>query len=576
MRILLSLILASTLSALSAQNLQTAFEKSNGERTFTYQEGIQFCKALDSISEYFTLLEYGKTDAGLPLHLLVFDSDKNFDPSTTKEVFLINNAIHPGEPDGVEASLMFARDLAYNSKLRAEYRNVRLLIIPFYNIGGVLNRNTHSRANQIGPEEYGFRGNAKNLDLNRDFIKADAQNTFAFYQIFHTWKPHVFVDTHVSNGADYQYTMTLISTQEEKFGPNASVFLEEKFLPAIYQCMKKRQQEMIPYVNVHGTSPDAGINAFMESPRYSNGYTSLFDCYSFVSETHMLKPYKQRVVATRELLEQMMRLCAEYLPSTVLNKDRMIRNSFRNEARSTPIPFAWTPIFPCDSISFKGYAAKYKPSEVSGIDRLYYDRSAPYEKFIPYCHEFKASTTGRSVRAYIIPQAWQSVITRLAANGVYMDTLTREDSLWVEAARIDSYHTTKDAYEGHYLHSQTKVTWEQTKIKVRKGDVLVIPDARNELFLAHVLQPEAPDSYFNWNFFDPILQQKEWFSSYVFEDIAAEMLRKDPKLKAELEAKKATEPEFAASAFEQLYFIYKRSPYFEPSYMRYPVYVLPF
>jgi len=576
MRIILFILLSISSSISYSQPLQNAFEKSGGTKTFTYEEGIRFCEQLDSLSEYFSLFEYGKTDAGLPLHLLVFDADKSFTPATAKEVILINNAIHPGEPDGVEASLMLARDLAYDAKLRQTYRGARILIIPFYTIGGALNRTTHSRANQVGPEAYGFRGNSKNLDLNRDFIKADAQNTFAFYTIFHTWQPHVFVDTHVSNGADYQYTMTLITSQEEKYATHSARFLKDEFLPSLYSRMKNRQQEMIPYVNVHGTTPDAGIMAFMESPRYSNGYTSLFDCFSFVSETHMLKPYKQRVIATRELLEQMVKLSVEYKPSLAINKDRIARASIQLEGRSYAIPYEWEAIQPCDSILFKGYEGKYKPSEVSGIDRLYYDHSAPFERNIPYCHDFKVSAAGKSVRAYVIPQAWQSVIERLVANGVHIDTLKKTDSLWVEVAHIEGYETVDAPYEGHYLHKGTKVIWKQSKMLVRAGDYVVTPDERTEIFLANVLQPEAPDSYFNWNFFDAVLQQKEWFSAYVFEDIAAEMLKTDPQLKADLEAEKATNPDFAASTFEQLYFIYKRSAYFESSYKRYPVFVIPF
>jgi len=295
-----------------------------------------------------------------------------------------------------------------------------------------------------------------------------------------------------------------------------------------------------------------------------------------VSETHMLKPYKQRVTSTRELLEQMVKLSIELQPSLVINKDRQVRASFRNEARIVNIPYAWEAKMPCDSLLFKGYTAKYKPSEVSGLDRLYYDRKAPFEKYIPFCDAFEPTGFGKSVRAYIIPQAWQEVMKRLAANGVHIDTLKNDDSLMMEVAYIETYETVDAPYEGHYLHKNTKVSWKKTKMLVHKGDYLIIPNERTEIFLANVLQPEAPDSYFNWNFFDAILQQKEWFSAYVFEDIAAEMLKNDPQLKADLEAEKAKNPEFAASAFEQLYFIYKRSPYFEPSFKRYPVYVMPF
>ncbi|MBI1221229.1 MAG: hypothetical protein GC180_01390 [Bacteroidetes bacterium] len=573
-------ILAAILTLLplcsSSQELLTAYEKSKGKKTFTYEEGIRFCERLDSLSDQISLFTYGMTDAGYPLHLLVFDADKDFHPQTPKEVLLINNAIHPGEPDGVEASLMLLRDIATQSTLQKKYENVRILVIPFYNIGGVLNRNSHSRVNQIGPQSYGFRGNAKNYDLNRDFIKADAQNTMAFYQIFHTWNPHVFVDTHVSNGADYQYTMTLISSQEEKYGTHCARLIKSFMLPALYGKMKQAGQEMTPYVNVFGTVPDSGINAFMETPRYSNGYTSLFDCISFVSETHMLKPFDKRVEATRLLLENLLELTLMFKPSVHIEKDRLARNEFHSHHLSYPIPYEWVNSEICDSLFFKGYEAGFKKSKVSGLPRLYYDRSKPYEKYIPYWDNFKVSRAGHSVQHYIVPHAYQKIIVNLAANGVKLDTIKKVDSMQVLVAKIDDFQTSATPYEGHYLHSNTKVKWVSEKIRVNPGDYLITPDARTENFLANVLQPEAPDSYFNWNYFDPILQQKEGFSSYVFEDIAAEILKDDPQLRVQLEKEKVEDPELKNSAYKQLEFVYRHSIYFEKSYRRYPVFVVPY
>lgn len=566
---------------LSSAQLLTRYETSGGTETFTYEEGIAFCKKLSDSSPYLKLFEYGKTDAGFPLHALVFDASKNFDPLTEKEVVLINNAIHPGEPDGVEASLMMLRDLAANDTLRLKFSAVRLVVIPFYNIGGALNRNSHSRANQVGPEAYGFRGNAKNYDLNRDFIKADAKNTFALYQIFHTWKPHVFMDTHVSNGADYQYTMTLIHSQNEKYEAQTARFIEQFFIPALYSEMDRSGFEMTPYVNVHGTVPDSGFTAFMETPRYSNGYTSLWDCISLVSETHMLKPFDQRVKATYTLIDKVMTLTASMHPSRSIAKDKEMRKMMVGKVPQL-ITVEWQRVnyspnikgspfqFP-DSILFKGYQAGYKKSEVSGLPRLYYDRTKPFEKRIPYHDKFQAKTVLKSVKAYYLPRQWQEVADRLRANQVELVELQKDSLVVAEVMRIDSFGTSQEAYEGHYLHSGTKVISFQDSVLLKKGSYLIYPNEDNLKFLTHVLEPSAPDSYFNWNFFDPILQQKEWFSAYVFEDIAADLLKKDPELRRLFERVKKNNPDFAASSFDQLYFIYQRSPYYEKSHLRYPV-----
>ncbi len=580
LRLIVTVILAGWLQGLAAQKLLTQCEATGGRETFRYEEGIAFCRSLDSLSPYLRLFEYGTTDAGYPLHLLVFDADRNFNPVSNKEVILINNAIHPGEPDGVEASLMLARDLASQVELRKAYRNARILIIPFFNIGGALNRNSHSRANQDGPNQYGFRGNARNYDLNRDFIKADAENTFAFYTIFHTWKPSVLVDTHVSNGADYQYTMTLIATQEEKYGPSGSQ-VQDLLVRRLFHCMDSLGEAMTPYVNVFGTVPDSGFSCFNETPRYSNGYAALFGCLSFVAETHMLKPFDKRVAATRALLDQIILLSIEYRPSEARNRDRLRRQEELRGTQPSLLCLSWESAegqadYVPDSILFRGYTAGMKPSEVSGLPRLYYDRNKPFTKRIPYHDKLIPVTRVPAARAYVIPAAWKEVARRLAANGVHFDTLKSAQQFVGFSGRIAHYETEEQVYEGHYLHSKTQVDWHQDTVFYNAGDLLVSVTAENELFLASVLVPEAPDSYFNWNFFDPILQQKEWFSSYVFEDIAAEILRKDPQLREVLEARKAQDPEFAKSAFLQLYFVYRHSPYYETSHMRYPVLILPY
>ena len=213
-----------TVSVLSgqgfSQNLLTVFEKSNGSQTATYMQCIKYYFSLDKMFQTICVKTFDTTDANYPLHLVLFSVDKNFDPvqwhKQHKIIILINNGIHPGEPDGIDASMMFSRDLC-TDKIKAP-ENVVLAIIPVYNIGGCLNRNSFSRVNQNGPVSYGFRGNSQNLDLNRDFIKADSKDAMAFEKIFQWINPDIFIDNHVSDGADYQHTMTMLTTQHDKLG----------------------------------------------------------------------------------------------------------------------------------------------------------------------------------------------------------------------------------------------------------------------------------------------------------------------------------------------------------------------
>ncbi|CAN5535557.1 hypothetical protein BH23BAC1_BH23BAC1_30370 [soil metagenome] len=301
---------------LTAQkNLETKFERSKGLETVTYQEGISYFKLLADKFPEIQIREMGETDSGYPLHLIIYSNDLDFDFSSlrkkNKSIILINNAIHPGEPDGVDASMMLLRDMAQDKKAKEKYNEVVLAIIPFYNIGGALNRNSYTRVNQNGPRSYGFRGNAQNLDLNRDFIKMDSKNSRSFAKIFHEVDPDIFIDHHVSNGADYQHVMTMLETQANKLGGALGNYLETILRPRLEKEMAGRKFEMVPYVNVWDKTPEAGYTQFLDLPRYSSGYTTLFHTIGFIPETHMLKPYKERVAATYAFMEAMMQVIKE-------------------------------------------------------------------------------------------------------------------------------------------------------------------------------------------------------------------------------------------------------------------------
>lgn len=270
----------------------TPYEKGNKNQTATYQEAIDFYTSLTQKFETVKLMEMGLTDSGEPLQLLVFNHDKNFDldRKQNKAIILINNNIHPGEPDGVDATIMLIRDLAFG-KISVP-KNTIIAVIPFYNIGGTLNRNSFSRANQNGPESYGFRGNDRNFDLNRDFIKSDTKNARSFAEIFHLVNPDVFIDNHVSNGADYQYVLTYIQTQHQKLGNDLGNYLKDEMTPKIRTKLLKKKIESIPYVTVYGATPEKGFTQMMDLPRYSTGYASLFHTIGYMPETHMLKNTK--------------------------------------------------------------------------------------------------------------------------------------------------------------------------------------------------------------------------------------------------------------------------------------------
>ena len=539
------------------------------QETPTYPEVIKFYENLDSQYPQAKLFTYGQTDFGKPLHLLVLSKNQDFNPASlkrnNKRIFLINNGIHPGEPEGIDASMQLAEYLLKNKALP---ENVVLCIIPLYNIGGAHNRSSTSRANQNGPAAYGFRGNSKNYDLNRDFIKTDSKNSQAFQQIFNTWNPEIFVDTHTSNGADYQYTMTLIPTQKDKLNPVLSAYLTQTMLPALYSEMAKKGIELIPYINSVEETPDAGIEGFLENARFSTGYSTLHNTIGFMPETHMLKAYDKRVAATYQLLKTYIDIIvrdARVIGENKIKADRAVTTQ-------TVFPLAWqldkqnyTPL------TFKGYTAKYKPSLVSGADRLYYDRNEPYTKIIKEWNNFKPAVTVNKPVAYIIPKAWDRVIELLKLNQVQLKQLQEDVALPVELYYIRDYKTVAKPYEGHYLHSDVQVETVQQNIQYYAGDYVVFVNQAQNRYIVETLEPQATDSFFNWNFFDSVLDQKEHYSPYVFEDTAAELLKNNPQLREKLNKERAENKDFAKNGAAQLAFIYKNSAYYEKTHLRYPI-----
>ncbi|MCP4053431.1 MAG: M14 family metallopeptidase [Mesoflavibacter sp.] len=551
-------------------NFTTVFETSNGTKTPTYNEVIEFYKQLADSYSSIHIQAIGETDSGEPLHLVTLNPDSNFNFESIrndKRILLINNGIHPGESDGIDATMILFRDLV-QGKMKIP-KNVVLATIPVYNIGGSLNRNSTTRTNQNGPEEYGFRGNARNFDLNRDFIKADSKNAKAFAKVFHLVKPDVFIDNHVSNGADYQYTLTHLFTQHDKLGGDLGEYLHNTLQPKLEQELADKNWDITPYVNVFNNLPEKGFSQFMDYPRYSTGYTTLFNTLGMMVETHMLKPYKQRVEGTFELMKTMINI----VNTEAKNIKNLRKEAFNKTYTNNLYPLDWKiDTTKQTNLKFKGYEGEMITSDVTGLQRLKYDRNQPFTKDVVYMNYFKPTTKVKIPKAYIIPKGWWPILERLKMNNITMKPLQNDSIISVESYKIEKFNTRQSPYEGHYQHYNTTVTSSIKDITFKKGDLLVDTNQYGMRYLIETLEPSAPDSFFNWNFFDTILQQKEGFSPYVWEDKALDFLNQNPEIKKEFDSIKSTNKSFATNWYEQLDWIHKQSPNYEKAHLQYPIY----
>jgi hypothetical protein len=399
----------------------------------------------------------------------------------------------------------------------------------------------------------------------------DSKNAFTFVKIFQAIDPDIFIDNHVTNGADYQYILTLISPMKSRMMPTLRKGLFEGMLPALETSLAKLEIDLAPYVDMVKTTPDDGLIAFDDLPRYAMGYASLFHSYSFTVETHMLKPFPQRVQATKAFMEEIISYCK--LNSVVIELSRkeakeaaknMEYYSFNYQLDKSKV----------DSILFKGFAAKYKKSKLTGMDRLYYDRIEPWAKYVPFYTYYKAQDSILVPKYYLVGGQAKDIIERLRANGVEMNLLTENKILKAKEQRVETYKSIERPYENHFMHHSMFMTYAPIELQAKPGDYLIPAKQEKSAFVHSVLLAATNDSYFVWNFMDSYLDQKEYFSPYVFEDIAAEMLKNDAELRADLENQKKVDSEFAESQWAQLFYIYKRSAHYEKSVGLLPIYLV--
>ncbi len=543
-----------------------------GDTSATWQQAIHRYAFLDSIHGGAKLTTIGHDDDGHPIHLFILSDGSGFTPDSIraagKNILWVTNGIHPGEPDGIDASLMLAQALLESDQLMGVLVNTAVCIVPVYNVSGSLNRGSFSRANQNGPREYGFRGNAKYLDLNRDFMKMDSENAHTLVAALTAWDPDIYFETHVSDGADHQYIMALMATQKDKLAKPLGDFMTGTLIPGQYEWMQRKNLLMCPYFETTGAVPEDGLQGFNDSPRYSTGHAALFNRIGIVSESHVLKPFADRVNATFQLLMGTLAVMDQQ------PEELRAARAAAQQATATAAEFGlnWRlDTMAVESLPWKGYAALTERSRVTGLPRIRYDRGKPTETTVPWRNSYVPSLKVAKPKAYIVPGQWREVIQRLRLNGVHMEAMAHDTVLTVEQDSMGAFATVPMAYEGHYLHRNIHVVRKRIRSTVHAGDVRIPMGRPTDRYVVEALESRSDDGFFAWNFFDAVLQQKEWFDSYVFEDQAARLLADNPVLDAEFRRKQVFDPSFAKDEEAQLLWIYRHSPWMEPGYRKYPV-----
>lgn len=557
-----------------ANDWLTLYEKSNYLQTPRYEETIDYCKRIAKASPWVRYTSFGRTPQGKDLPLVILSKDRAFTPAeaakTKKTIVLIQSEIHAGEIDGKDASLMLMRDIAITKNKAALLDRAIILFVPIFNVDGHERFGKYNRINQNGPEETGWRVTAQNLNLNRDYMKADAPEMRAMLTLFADWLPDFYVDCHVTDGMDFQYDVTFAMELYPNLDSDIVRWLKQTYLPAMITDVETSNHGIAPYIAAREDRDlSKGFAAGAGTPRFSTGYGAAQNRPTLLIETHMLKPYKTRVSSTYEMLVSTLAIVnreAETLRAIVQRADTKVIAA-PNGNSYLPLKFQTTE--KSRLMEFRGVRSTFEFSEISGDLRTVYS-DEPVNIAAPYFEEVIAIDSVKIPKCYLIPQAWTKVIDVLKAHGVRMWTLGLSVTDTIESYKFSDVKWQERPFEGR--HPVKFKSEKSREVRTFPAGTYVVPtDQRTGKVLMNLLEPNGPDSFVGWGFFDTIFEQKEYGESYVLEKLARDMLAKDPALRKEFEEKIAADSVFAKSPIARLNFFYQRSPYWDTAIGAYPV-----
>ncbi|PIY32262.1 MAG: peptidase M14 [Bacteroidetes bacterium CG_4_10_14_3_um_filter_42_6] len=554
----------------------TYFEKHQYNGTPRYDETMEFCRRLAQNSPFISLDTVGISPQGRPIVVVIIDKNGHHTEESVRQsgnaVLLVQSAIHAGEPDGKDAMLQWLRDMVAYQKHVELLNHVTILWIPILNVDGHERYGAYSRINQNGPEEMGWRANAQNLNLNRDYMKAETPEIQLWLKLFNHWLPDFFIDCHTTDGADYQYPITHSMEIYGNMDPGLTAWQKDTYLPVIEAEMEKSGFPVFQYVSFRRWhDPRSGLYATVALPRLSEGYTALQNRPGLLIETHMLKPYRIRVESTERLiLVTLEMLNNEYqnLKKLNLQADEF---SASEAFRKLPLAIGFTTDY-SDSVmvDFKGIDYDRVTSDLSGGDWFRYGNT-PTLFSLPMFDRVVPNETVKLPEAYIIPPQWTLVIEKLQLHGVEFYTLKNSVETEVNLYTFSDYSWQQQPSEGKHPMTKLKLTENAKLMKFPAGSVVVPVNQRRARVIANILEPKASDSYVYWGYFDAITEQKEYSESYSMETIACQMLTEDPDLQATFDLWKQNNPVLSENSYAILNWFYQQSPWWDQQKDLYPI-----
>ncbi len=547
------------------QQLLTFFEQSNYKRTPRYDSTIFFCKLLAQKADFINYTTFGKSHENRDLPLLIVAKGKEFTPEKAKQsgknIVLIQACIHAGEPDGKDAGFLLLRDMIEKKELQQLLNDNIILFIPILNVDGHERFGPYNRINQNGPVEMGWRTNARNLNLNRDYLKAQTAEIQAWLNLFHSWNPHFFIDLHVTDGADYQYPITYALEIYGNMDSAITQWQKEKLIPELHAKMENSGYPIFRYVSFRNWFDfQSGLSAWITPPSLSQGYTALVNCPGLLIESHMLKDYKTRVFGSYYMIVHTL---------SVLSKEKNNLQQLANRVSfNKKLTLTYKQTTDSTMVEFKGVEYTVETSDLTG-GKWYKYSKIPKTHILPFFETFVHDKIIQLPDYYIIPSAWADFFKEyFKLHHIQYSTLLNDSNITATFYKFSDVKLSSNSFEGCQRVNSFKTDTIKRTVTFLKGSLLVPTRQPNYKILAHLIEPEAPASLFNFGFFNSIFEQKEYGEPYVLEPLAREMLKNDD-IKNSFENYRNQNPK--ASSYEILNWFYNRSPYADQWLNVYPI-----
>ena len=552
----------------------TRFEASGCQESPRYDETMAYFRRLADYTGLAEMISFGRSPQGRELMCLVVAGGREFTPekakSSGKAVLLIQNGIHAGEIEGKDACMLLLREMLVTRTKEELLGHLILLIIPILNVDGHERISPFNRLNQLGPREMGWRTTSQNLNLNRDYMKADTPEMQALLNLYSQWLPDLSLDNHTTNGADYQYHITYGIERHEHMDPGLSAWATGKFMPYVVSRVEEDGFLTAPYVELKGRELNEGIVAQPALPRFSNGYAALQNRVCVLVETHSLKPFENRVYSAKAFIAAVLEYVnAHHQVVKELNRSADEETIRRFQGEKTPLPLEFAATHDFELRRFKGFEILEEESSITGVNIVRYtNRGTEFD--VPL---YNTSTVKEHVgvpHAYLIPREFDDIIARIRLHGIAVGSTTLAIALHVERYKLTDVRFASRSYEGRQRVECDVETFGE-EVTVPQGTAIVFTQQRTLRVIVNLLEPKGPDSYLRWGFFNAFLERKEYAEPSIMEPIARQMMERDHRLKQEFLDLLAKDAEFNDDPDARLDFFYQRSVYFDKGENVYPI-----